>query len=304
MSRPTLTRAQQRKRSMSRLTWARRGSQFFFAAFVLWAAVRHQLENESGTAASVDALCPFGAVETFITWITTGTFITKIHGSNLILGLALLIATLLVGNAFCGWICPFGALQDALTWVRNELGLKARHLPPAWDAGLRWGRYVVLGVILYFSVTTATLWFADYDPYVTLFGLHWLFEWSDALWVGLGITAVVLAASVVIDRFWCRYLCPLGAVFAVLGHLSLLRIKRVEATCTDCTLCDRPCPVGITVSKANPLVNTDCIGCMDCVATCPVKGALKVSGPVLLGFPVADGAVRTSRKKELAKEGR
>ena len=280
-----LTKFQRRTRGMQRVKRARHLTQFVFGGFIIVAGVRHQLSPDGGTA-SVDALCPFGAVETLATWIMTGAMISKIHPSNLVLGLALLVGTLLVGNAFCGWICPFGAIQDALSWVRRTLHIPSVTLPHAVDAALRWGRFVVLAVILYFSYATARLWFADYDPYVTLFGLHWLFEGpSDALWIALGILGVVAAGSVVIDRFWCRYLCPLGGVLSVVGRFSLIRIRRSTASCTDCTLCDKPCPVGIEPSKARPFVSADCIGCMDCVATCPVPHALTLSAPVFLGIP-------------------
>lgn len=297
------TKAEQRTLRIRRVRSARHLTQAAFGVLVLVVAVRHQLEKNTGQP-SVDAICPFGAVETLLTWVTTGQFISKIHPSNMVLGLAVLIATLLVGNAFCGWICPFGAVQDALTWVRGKLGLRAVALPRSVDRVLRWGRFAVLALVLYMSVTTAKLWFADHDPYVQLFGLHWLFEPDPAtMWVGWTITVVVLAASVLVERAWCRYLCPLGAVFAVVGHLSLGRIRRAPSTCTDCTLCDRPCPVGIEPSKAGPFVSTDCIGCMDCLTACPVKGALTMDTPVLLGFPVTRQAERITRANAQNKEG-
>lgn len=272
-------------REIRRVKTARHLTQLFFGGFILVAGIRHQLAENSG-AASVDALCPFGAMESLLTWLVTGAFISKIHPSNFVLGLALLMATLLVGNAFCGWICPFGAIQDALSWVRTRLGLPVISLPRTLDSALRWGRFVVLAVVVWFSYTTTKLWFADYDPYVTLFGLRWLFEpQGSGFWIALGILGLVIAGSLVIDRLWCRYLCPLGAVLSVVGRFSLLRLRRSSATCTDCCLCNKPCPVGIEPSKATPFVSADCIGCLDCVTTCPVPGALTVSGPVFLGIP-------------------
>ena len=145
-----------------------------FAALILGASVRHQLAVRSGTTPSTDALCPFGGVETLVTWITTGNFISKTHISNLILFAAVVVATVMVGNAFCGWVCPFGALQDALSWLRRTLHLPAFEPSHRVDRVLRWGRFVTLGVILYFSISTAKLWFAGWDPYVNLFGLGWL----------------------------------------------------------------------------------------------------------------------------------
>ena len=180
-----LTRFQRRVRQIRTVKSARHVTQLVVGGLILVAAVRHQLETAGGTA-SVDALCPFGAMETLLTWATTGTLIAKTHPSNLVLGLGLLVGTLLVGNAFCGWICPFGAIQDALSWVRRKLHLPTVVVPRGLDSALRWGRFLVLGLVIFMSYTTARLWFAGYDPYLTLFGLHWLFgaEAGD-FWVAL-----------------------------------------------------------------------------------------------------------------------
>ncbi len=277
-----LTKAQARLRSIRRVRGVRGVSQLAFAVFIVVAAVRHQ--TQVGSNPSVDALCPMGGVETLITWLTTGGLISKTHPSNLTLGLAIVISTLLVGNAFCGWVCPFGAIQDAIAWVRAKLHLPTVNVPRRVDRALRWGRFVVLAVVLYMSVTTVKLWFFDYDPYVTLFSLHWLYQFTPAMLPALAILAVVIAGSFVVERAFCRYLCPLGAVFAVLGRFSLMRIRRAPAACTDCGLCDKPCPVGIEPSKAQPFADTDCVGCMDCLTACPVKGALRMDAPVLLGM--------------------
>ena len=292
-----LTKAQRRTRGIKRVKRARHLTQIAFAVFIIVAAVRHQTTEAS---ASVDALCPMGAVETLLTWLTTGGLISKIHPSNLVLGVAIVVATILVGNAFCGWVCPFGALQDVITWVRTKLRLPTVGVPARVDKVLRYGRFVVLAVVMWMSYTTMKLWFFDYDPYVTLFGLHWLYEFSVEMWPALAILGVVIVGSFVVERAFCRYLCPLGGVFAILGHLSLTRIRRSPATCTDCTLCDKACPVGIEPAKAQPFANTDCIGCMDCLTTCPVPGALKLDAPVALGIPVRRDPSPT-RTKEVVR---
>ncbi len=89
--------------------------QFGFAAFILYMSVAHNLATEDGAVASIDALCPFGAVETFYRWITSGgQYVPKTHLSNLVLGIGLLIGVLFAGGAFCGWVCPFGATAGFL----------------------------------------------------------------------------------------------------------------------------------------------------------------------------------------------
>lgn len=260
--------------AIGRLHRVRHTVQAVVVVLVLGLAVRHGLEQPG--AASVDALCPFGGVETLWTWVTTGSFVTKIHPANLVLAGLLAVSVLVAGNAFCGWVCPLGSLQDGIAWLRRRLRLRAVTVAPRVDRVLRWGRFVVLAVILVVSAQTATLWFAGWDPYVTIFGLHWLLEPEPAsMWVGWTVALGVLGIGLLVERAWCRYLCPLGGVLSVLGHLSILRIRRTDS-CTGCDLCVRPCPVGIDVGAAAPAVSTDCIGCLECVASCPTGGALSV----------------------------
>ena len=269
------TRAKRRK--LSRTQLIRRLVQTGFLVFIVAAAVRHIFFEESG-AASIDALCPFGGVETLWLWVTTGAYVPKVHPSSLVLMVGLLLGTLASGAAFCGWVCPFGTLQDALTWLRERLHVPAVNVPEKLDRWLRYGRYVTLALVLYMTISTVKLWFADYDPYRTIFGLGWLFEFNAAeQWPAYTIALTILLASFFIPRFWCKYTCPLGGALSLVSHVSLLRIRRTESTCKSCALCARPCPVGIAVEKAAPLVSTNCIGCLACVETCPRHGALEVA---------------------------
>lgn len=280
VSRPPRRTAYQRRMAAIRGLHRRRYAvQAGVVVGVLALAVRHQRESGGPDgASSVDALCPFGAVETLWTWATTGAFVAKLHPSNLVLGLGLLLSVVVAGNAFCGWVCPLGTVQDVLTWVRRRLHLPTVTLPSRVDRVARLGRFVVLAVVVVVSASTVQLWFAGFDPYVALFSLHWLFEPDLAtMWPAWLVLAMVLASAVLVERAWCRYLCPLGAVLSVLGHASILRVRRSAWSCTGCDLCVRPCPVGIDVAKAAPAVSTDCIGCLECVATCPKGGALEVT---------------------------
>lgn len=266
-----------KRRSRIRWTqWLRRLTQVGFLAFILIAAVRHNLGEEASTA-SIDALCPFGGVETLWRTITTGQYIPKTHGSNIVLGIGLLLGTVVAGAAFCGWICPFGTLQDGLTWLRGKFRLPEVRVPKNVDRWLRLGRYVTLALILYMTISTIKLWFADFDPYRTIFGLGWLFEFDLATqWPAYAVALAILGGSFIIPRFWCKYLCPLGGILTLLQNVSFLRIRRNDAVCKHCAVCDKPCPVNIKVSTADTRVSTNCIGCLACVDACPAKGALEV----------------------------
>jgi polyferredoxin len=149
-------------------------------------------------------------------------------------------------------------------------------VPARLDRILRYGRYVMLAVILYQTITLVKLWFADYDPYRTLFGLEWLFDFNPTL-AGASylVTIVVLVVSFFVERAWCRYACPLGGAISLLGRFSLLRIRRTDSACKACALCARPCPVKLPVATATT-ISSDCIGCLACVDACPRHGALEL----------------------------
>ena len=78
-----------------------------------------------------------------------------------------------------------------------------------------------------------------------------------------------------IERAWCRYLCPLGGAISLFGKLSFLRIRRTGESCKGCAVCERPCPVKLPVATANT-ISSDCIGCLECVAACPRHDTLDV----------------------------
>jgi polyferredoxin len=271
------TPAAVRRRRMAWTQRIRHIVQLGFALLIIAMSVIHNLSTEDGSTASIDALCPFGGIETLWRAVSSGgQLIPKTHLSNLVLLAGLVIGTLLAGGAFCGWVCPFGAVQDLLAGLRKRLHIRPIEVPARLDAVLRYGRFVILALILYQTIAQVKLWFADYDPYRTLFGLGWLFEFDLLVsWPAYVITLAVLAASFLVERAWCRYFCPLGGAISLLSKFSLLRIRREATACKGCQLCNRPCPMNLDVANAK-VVSSNCIGCLACVDACPRKGSLEV----------------------------
>jgi polyferredoxin len=260
----------------------RRLTQAGFGLLIIATSILHYAVT-SQHMASIDAYCPFGGFETLWRWASSGgLFVQMTHGSNLVLALGLIAGVILAGGAFCGWICPFGAFQDLLGWLRKKLHLPEVRVPARLDRVLTYGRYVSLAVILAATIASVKLWFAGWDPYRTIFGLGWIFEFNLAEhWLAYLVAVVVTGAALVIPRAWCRYACPLGGAISLLGNLSLLRIRRTQSECRGCAVCNRPCPVKIDVAHAD-VVSADCIGCLECVEACPHSAALGVTlGPAL-----------------------
>jgi len=250
--------------------------QTVFVLLILGIAIRHQLA-EPGTTPSLHSLCPFGAVASIGSILSSGTFTAKLHPSNLVLAVGLLLSLLVVGPVFCGWVCPLGAVQDFLTSLRRRLGWRERALPRPVHGVASWIKFAILALIIWGTFTSTKLVFGPYDPYYTLFSFAWLFEPEEVLPISLVVTGAVVLASLLIKRAWCRYLCPLGALSFLWQRLSFVRL-RTTGSCAGCaTACRRVCPIGSTPA-GSPLAEP-CVMCLDCVAACPSGSAHLTAGP-------------------------
>lgn len=262
-----------RKRSI----WPRKIVQFFFFALISLIVVNHTLvENGGGipflSSASIHALCPFGGVESLYKFITVGTFVQKVSDSSFVLMALIFILAILFGPVFCGWVCPLGTAQE---WV-GRLGRKIfktkryNHFVPAQlDKVLRYARYGILIWVLYVTAVSGKMLFQDYDPYYALFNF-WSGEVAVTALVILGLT---LGLSLFVERPWCKYACPYGALLGLTNLFSIFKIRRVAATCRADGVCSILCPMNIPVDTKTVIRDHQCISCMECTseACCPIK---------------------------------
>jgi polyferredoxin len=226
----------------------------------------------------VDALCPFGGVESAITLIATGAMIQRVAWSSFILLLATLLIALVFRRSFCGHICPLGALQELAARLGKAIFGKRLTVPAAVDRPLRYLKYVVLVVFVALSVILGQLAIRPYDPWAAWNHLIGPDLFSEFL-VGFIVLVGSLIGSLLFDRFFCKYLCPMGACLAVLRRLGWFRVRRNDATCTHCYACDKACPVNIKVEAVSEVRSLECIDCNLCVNACPVPNTLTLNGP-------------------------
>ena len=193
---------------------------------------------------------------------------------------------LLAGRFICGWLCLFGLIQELL----YRLPVRKLVLPPRLDRRLRRLKYLLLALTVLLlplilrdeygvSVPYFCKWLCPAGmlegglPLLLLNkalrpAAHWLYAWKALL------LALFLAASAVIQRPFCKYVCPLGAFYSLFQRVSLLRLKHRPAACTGCGGCAEVCVMGVDPRQgAN---GTECIRCGACVSACPT-GALSFS---------------------------
>lgn len=238
--------------------------QLLFLIGILFLGYLHQVKGggPSGTP-SVDALCAFGGAETLYSLITNGTLINRVEISSVVFFIITLIVTVVFGRLFCSFICPLGTVQD----ISSRIKIKKIRVPEKIHSKLSMLKYVVLIVILFLTYRTGSLIIRDYDPYAALMHLTSAEVFTEFT-IGIIILAAIIILSIFIDRFFCRYICPLGAIYAILNKIRPFKVNRAPK-CVKCNMCNKNCPMGIDVMSKDKVKDEDCISCLNCM-DCPV----------------------------------
>ena len=225
----------------------------------------------------VEGFLPISALMSLKHYLSTG-IINAIHPAALSILVAILLASLLVKKAFCSWLCPIGTLSESLWLLGQKIFGRNLILPRWFDYSLRSLKYLLLAFFLWsiLAMDTSSLERFIYSPYNKVADIKMYLFFAQISGVALGTILVLIALSVVIKNFWCRFLCPYGALLGVVSLLSPLKITRIKSTCIDCEKCTKACPSNIKVHEVTRVWSDECMSCMACVEVCPVKNTLNM----------------------------
>lgn len=223
--------------------------------------------------------CPFGGVEAIYTYAAEGNMLCSLGTSNFFILGGVLLATLLVRRAFCGYLCPLGAISEAMHAVGRRLRLPALRVSPRVDRVLSLAKYGLLVAVLVLTWRAGELIFRGFDPCYALVSRHG----EDITYWAYVVSAAILVASLFFSVPFCRWLCPLAAVLNPLSRFGWARVHRDATTCRDCGRCAKACPMAIPVDQLDQVRTARCIACLECVGVCrPRKGeppALRLGPP-------------------------
>jgi len=266
----------------------RLGFQLAFVALNVWIGVQfYQWVRWAETAgatrevarpAGVEGWLPIAGLMESKYVLLTGT-LPRVHPAAFFLFTAFLLMSWLLRKSFCSWLCPVGTLSEYL-WKLGRSTFRRNFALPRWlDLPLRSLKYLLLGFFAFAVYSMSALAVEEFlaSPYGLIVDVRMLnffrYLGGTAAFVFLGL----IVASIFVQNFWCRYLCPYGALLGLAALASPLRITRREASCIDCAKCAKVCPSALAVDKLVQIRSAECTGCLECVAVCPAKETLVAS---------------------------
>jgi polyferredoxin len=268
----------------------RRTVQIVFLALNAWIAVEfltwvHFFESQGQTRyierpVGVDGWLPIAGLMNLKYFIVTHHFPTA-HPAAMVLGVIFLLSSLLLKKTFCSWLCPVGTLSEVLWKLGRKLFRRNITVPRWLDLPLRSLKYLLMAFFLFIVVSMSAEALSDFllAPFGIIADVKMLNFFREIGLLGMTVVALLLLLSVVIQNFWCRFLCPYGALMGIVSTLSPVRIRRDAEVCIDCGKCNKACPSGLPVDRLLQIRSVECTSCMECVAVCPAENALQLSLP-------------------------
>lgn len=215
----------------------------------------------------------FGEIKLLYTSIADGTFTVTGFAGRFAFLIALVPLTILLGRFFCGWICAFGALNDFIYAVSRKVFRTGFKVSPRWDRVLKCTKYVLLAFIIVVQWTIGNAAFGQLSPWDAFTSIPDIPESVSDNPIGFIVLALVVVGACFVERFFCRYICPLGAVLALSSMPRLFQISKPGAQCGKCRICTNHCAMGIQLYRTDKVTSGECIFCFKCTDACPRNNA-------------------------------
>lgn len=214
-------------------------------------------------------LCPFAIIEVPILSLSNSVppyFFTI----GIIIGISFAVLSLIFPRVFCGWVCPVGFMERILAYPGKWLKISVK-IPVEENHLLGWFPFIVLAYVAIGTFFTGSIFCMGGCP----------FFWGYALAgipmppLSIVLISIFLFGSIIVERFFCRWFCPYGAILGFIGRFSLFAIRKQNVQCEKCAVC-LDCPMGTLPQKTDAVRGGMCICCLKCVGRCET-GFLKIT---------------------------
>lgn len=173
----------------------------------------------------------------------------------------LVLAAAILGRVFCSYICPLNTVLEMTAYIKK---------PPQLFVRNDWQPFALLGVFLAAATVFSLPLFTIFSPIGMI---------SRAFTAGIGMEVIIVGLLVIAEwfynqKFWCRRICPAGALYGLLSRFRILRIRIAAGSCSQCGECRRHCSMRVDVGKSSLLDIMNCTNCGQCVDVCKAKAAV------------------------------
>lgn len=244
--------------------------------------------------AGVEGWLPIAGLMNTKYFLFTG-HVPAIHPAAMVLFVAFLLMSILLKKAFCSWLCPVGTLSEHLWKLGRRVFGRNLHLPKWLDIPLRGLKYLLLCFFIFVIGAMSAEAIHDFmsTPYGLVADVKMLNFFRFMGQTGAIVIGLLVLLSMLIQNFWCRYLCPYGALMGIASFFSPVKIRRDAEVCIECGKCARACPSSLPVDQLVLIRSVECTACMACVAACAAQDALQFS---LVPRKAATSAERWQRR--------
>lgn len=263
--------------------------QTLFALLCIWIGIEFSqfvtyLESNGATEFStrppgVEGFLPISAMMSVYYFFVSGN-IHPVHPAGFFIFIAIVGMSFAFGKSFCSWMCPVGFLSELIGDFGEQIHKKIfKRRIKMWkylDYVLRSLKYLLLFFFAFsvFSMSSLALEYFLGDTYNIMSDVKMWYFFAEISRFSLIVIGILFLLSIIYRNFWCRYLCPYGALLGITGLLSPAKIKRNPVSCIDCGLCSKACPSFIKVDKVITVRSDECTSCLNCIDVCPVKDTL------------------------------
>lgn len=235
----------------------------------------------------VEGFLPIGALTSLKYWLVSGE-IHPVHPAALVIFLTILLMSLLAKKSFCSWLCPVGTLSEVVYKLGRKVFGRNFRIWLWLDLLLRCIKYFLLLLFLVFILIGMSgekvIRFLD-TPYWAVSDVKMLHFFTRMSGTTMVVLAMLTILSLFYKMFWCRYLCPYGALLGLVSIISPFKIRRDASGCTGCQRCSATCPSNLEVHSCTEISSPECTGCLTCVANCPERKVLAMQ-PVFWKRPL------------------
>lgn len=254
---------------------------FLIAGYLLYKAIH--LVSTVGLEAfqyrfpSLEGFLPISSTVGLRYWLMTGEF-DSIHPAGLTILLLVIISAFLLKRGFCSHICPIGTISEYAYKIRLYFFKFKIPLPALISFLLRIPKYFLLAFLLaavFIFMPPGDIASFLRSSYNIIAEVKMLYFFLTPSALTLKVIAILILLSLLISNFWCRFLCPYGALMSLFSLFSPIAVARDEKQCVSCRSCERACPSQLKITTKQTVSSVECTVCQNCIETCP-RNALKI----------------------------